>query len=311
MTTDVIKPRRLTPESTIGIVAPSEPINEHDFDAALAFLTTRGFRLCVGRHARERRGHLAGTDEQRASDIMSMFIDDTIDAIFCAAGGANSGRLLPLLDYKAIEAHPKILLGMSDPTALLCGIHARSRLVTFHGPVVQYNMQCPMPELTQRYFDGSLFTNEPVGAIRELGPSSVLRPGRTTGRLIGGNLTTLQQLLGTPYEPTWDGHILFWEDVCEQPHSLDAKLTHFRNAGVFERISGMIVGQLESCDEQDYDGMPPLRHIVLELTRDAGFPIIDDVPLGHTMDKITLPIGALAEIDTDGAYLSIIESGVI
>ncbi len=311
MITDIIKPRHLGNGATIGVVTPSEPINDKDFDRALAFLEQRGFSLRVGLHARARQGHLAGNDEERASDIMSMFLDKTVDAIFFAAGGANSGRLLPLLDFDAIKKNPKILLGMSDPTALLCAIHARTGMVTFHGPVVQYNMQGPMPALTQRYFDSALFTTEPVGSIRELGAINVLRPGKARGRLIGGNLTTLQQLLGTPYEPDWDAAVLFWEDVCEQPHALDAKLTHFRNAGVFDRIAGMVVGQLEECEERDYEDMPPLGEIILQLTKRANFPILAEVPLGHTSEKITLPVGALAEIDTGGACLSIVESGVI
>ena len=310
MTQLIIKPNPLAPGATIGIVTPSEPINPEDFDRALSYLKEQGFNLRVGPHARERRGHLAGSDEDRAADLMTMFRDNSVDAIFCAAGGANSGRMLPLLDYDVIKAHPKILLGMSDPTALLSGIHARTGLITFHGPVVQYNMKQAMTPFTERYFHDALFTSKPVGAICELGAGNILRPGKAQGRLLGGNLTTLQQLLGTPYEPDWDGAIMFWEDVCEQPHALDAKLTHFRNAGVFGRIAGMIVGILESCEEQDYANMPPLTDIVLELTNDTSFPILVEVPFGHTDDKITMPIGGRAEIDTTGAVLSILESGV-
>lgn len=310
MTHSVIKSKALAPGATIGIVTPSEPVKEDDFNRALAYLDALGFHLYLGSHARERRGHLAGTDEQRAADLMTMFCNDSVDAIFCAAGGANSSRLLPLLDYDLITKHPKIFLGMSDPTALLCGIHARTGLITFHGPVVQYNMQGPMPALTNRYFQRALFTDKPVGVVEELGSQNVLRPGKAQGQLIGGNLTTLQQLLGTPYEPCWDGAILFWEDVCEQPHALDAKLTHFRNAGVFQRIAGMIVGILESCDEHDYEHMPQLVDIILELTGDASFPVIIDVPFGHTDDKITMPIGAVAAIDTSTAVLTLLESGV-
>ena len=310
MTHTITKPKALAPGSTIGIVTPSEPVNEEDFNRALSHLEGLGFRLRVGPHARERRGHLAGNDEQRAADLMAMFQDDTVDAIFCAAGGANSGRLLPLLNYDAIRAHPKVLLGMSDPTALLCGIHARTGLITFHGPVVQYNMQGPMPAVTDHYFQRALFTNQPVGVVQELGNKNVLRPGKAQGRLIGGNLTTLQQLLGTPYEPHWDGAILFCEEVCELHKILDAKLTHLRNAGVFQRIAGMIVGVLESCDEHDYTNMPTLPDIILELTTGRTFPIIIDVPLGHTDDKITLPIGAMVAIDTNSSVLSLLESGV-
>jgi muramoyltetrapeptide carboxypeptidase len=137
-----------------------------------------------------------------------------------------------------------------------------------------------------------------------------LHNGKATGRLIGGNLTTLQQLIGTPYEPDWENHILFWEDVCEQPHVLDAKLTHFRNAGVFQKIAGMIVGVLEECVENDYLDMPPIEQIVLELT-EKRFPIIAGIPLGHTDNKLTLPIGINVLIDGAEGTLTMEEKGVI
>ena len=139
---------------------------------------------------------------------------------------------------------------------------------------------------------------------------NVLRPGKAKGRLIGGNLTTLQQLIGTPYEPCWDGAILFWEDVCEQPHVLDARLTHFRNAGVFDRLASMIVGNLEACDEHDYENMPPIEDIVLHLTKGHRFPILHHIDLGHTESKLTIPIGVEAEVNGDAGSLIIGESGV-
>lgn len=306
-----IKPRRLRENSTVGVVTPSEPVTPEMFERGLDYMRSLGLIPKLGAHVYDNNGHLAGTDADRASDIMTMFTDDAVDAIFCSAGGANSARLLPLMDYDAIKAHPKILIGLSDPTALLCGIHAKTGLATFHGPVVQYDMSWHCTPFTEKYFRPALFDARPVGVIPEVTEANVLRPGTASGKLIGGNLSTLQQLIGTPYEPDWEGAILFWEDVCEQPHALDAKLTHLRNTGVFDRLAGMIVGVLEECIESDYENVPPIREIVLELTEDARFPILHEVPLGHTKDKITLPIGANASIGASGAVFCLEESGVL
>ena len=305
-----IKPRHLRESSTVGVVTPSEPVTPEMFEQGLDYMCSLGLTPKLGAHVFDNKGHLAGTDADRASDIMTMFTDEAVDAIFCSAGGANSARLLPLLDYDAIKSHPKIFIGMSDPTALLCGIYAKTGLVTFHGPVVQYDMSWHCSPFTEKYFRPALFDARPGGIIPEVTEANILRLGTASGRLVGGNLSTLQQLIGTPYEPDWEGAILFWEDVCEQPHTLDAKLTHLRNAGVFDRLAGMIVGVLEECVESDYENVLPIREIVLELTEGARFPILHEVPLGHTKDKITLPIGANASIGASGTVLSIEESGV-
>lgn len=306
----LIKPKHLSRGDTIGIIVPSEPICETEFDAGVEFLRQEGFRVALGRYVRARDGHLAGSDEQRALDFNEFFADPSVRAVFCGAGGANSARLLPLIDYDTVRLNPKLLLGLSDPTALLCAVHRMTGLVTFHGPVVQYNFSKPMSSFTSKYFWRAICSDKPIGQIIEVNEHNILRHGATSGPLIGGNLTTLQQLIGTPYEPLWDGAILFWEDVAEQTHVLDAKLTHLRNAGIFEQLSGMIIGTLESCDEQDYDGVPAIEEIVLDLCSGYSFPILKNVDLGHTKDKMTIPIGVTASIDTDGVVFSIGEGGV-
>lgn len=296
---------------TIGIITPSAPINTEWFAEGIDFLQQSGFEIVVGDRARLQNGHLAGTDYQRAMDLNRMFADPTIHAVFCSNGGANSNRILHLIDYNLMIYNPKILLGLSDPTVLLAAIHAKTGLVTFHGPVVQFDMRWHYTPFTQKYMKKALQTTDPIGEITELSEVNILRKGKAQGRLIGGNLTSLQYLLGTPYEPNWQDCIFFWEDIFEEIHNLDAKLTHFKQAGVFDKIKGMVVGTLVECHEEEYPNCPPIEEIVLHLCHEYDFPILWDVNLGHTQNKLTLPLGVMAEINTTSPILQIIESGVV
>lgn len=305
----LIKPLMLKPGAHIGLVTPSEPVNLEWFNEGVTFLRDSGFKVSLGEHVLENNGHVAGTDVQRARDIHSMFSNPDIDAVFCSAGGANSNRLLDLLDYELIARNPKVFMGLSDPTCLLNTIHAKTGLVTFHGPVVQFDMRWHYTSFTEKHLQKALFTPEPIGVIEDLSAANVLRPGKAYGCLIGGNLSSLQTLLGTPYEPEWEEKLLFWEEIFEQPQTIDAKLTHFRQAGVFERISGMVIGALVECEPHDYPGTPPVQDIVLDICSQYDFPIIWAVNLGHTQDKLTIPLGVAGEIDTSIAIFSIVESG--
>lgn len=211
---------------------------------------------------------------------------------------------------RVIASNPKVIVGLSDPTVLLCAILTRCHLVTFHGPVVQFDMSWHYTPFTEEFMRKALFSSEPIGPIPGLGSANVLRPGTARGPLIGGNLTSLQLLLGTPFEPEWEGRILFWEDIFEQPHSLDAKLTHFQSAGVFDQIAGMVIGTLVECNEEEYPSCPPMQEIVLRLCHEYDFPILWAVNLVHTKDKITVPLGVPAEIDSSGSVFEILGSGV-
>lgn len=305
-----IKPKILKPGATIGVFTPSAPVDRENFEKGIDFLKQSGFKLKLGANALKVTGYLAGTDEERVSDLHSLFLDPAIDAIFCSSGGYNSNRLLDKIDYKLIAQNPKIFMGLSDPTSLLCAIYTKSGLITFHGPVVQFDMSWNYTSYTERYLEKALSMVDAIGYIVEVTGENVLKPGKASGRLVGGNLTSIQYLLGTPYEPDWRGALLFWEDVFEEPHVLDAKLVHLRSAGVFDQINGMVIGQLVGCEEEEFANTPSIEETVLDLCKDYNFPILYDVLLGHTKDKLTIPIGVEAEIDTQGMVLSIVESGV-
>lgn len=307
-TSNVIKPNALRKGDTIGIVALSEPVARSQIEDGANWLRNEGFVVKYSPHLFERNGHLAGTDNERASDLMAFFADTSVNAIICGAGGTSGARILSLLDYGVIAKNPKIICGMSDPTSVLNAIHAKTGLVTFHGPVVQYNLASKMPHVTENSFRREIFADTGMNNYSFEGIAR--NHGIASGQLVGGNLSTLQQLLGTPYEPDWSGRILFWEDVCEQPHSLDARLVHFRNAGVFDKIAGMIIGVLESCSEEDYEDMRPIEEIALELTG-CRFPVISGIPLGHTEEKLTLPIGVPVSINGDTGTITMGEKGIV
>lgn len=151
---------------------------------------------------------------------------------------------------------------------------------------------------------------EPIGAVEQVTSKNILRPGHARGRLVGGNLSSLQVLLGTSYEPEWAGRILFWEDIFEEPHNLDTKLMHMRTVGVFDKIAGMIVGTLVECEEREFDGVPSVAEIVLHHAKGYEFPILHEVNIGHTRDKLTIPLGVMASIDSTDMPLAILEAGV-
>lgn len=305
----LLKPARLREDSTIGIFTPSEPVDPELLDRGIASLHSMGFKVIEAPNTRNRKGHLAGSDIERATDLNTLFADKNVDAIFCSAGGANSARLLSLIDEEVVLRNPKIILGVSDPSSLLIGLYARTGLVTFHGPAVQYDFGKGLTQLTIKSFKATLIEGT-TGPLPGIDAVSILKEGRSSGRLIAGNLSTIVQLIGTPWEPNWNNAILCWEDVCEQPHALDARLTHLRNTGILEQLSGMIVGELVECEEQDYPGTATIEEILIDHLAGTNYPVLWGLPFGHTADKVTIPIGVKALIDTSGALIVLEETYV-
>ena len=241
-----------------------------------------------------------------------MFVDDEVDAIFCARGGYGAMRILPMLDYTAIGANPKVLLGYSDITALISAIDRHAGLVTFHGPIAtqQYT-----PYTYQSFQDTLLLHKRgiEVGAPPpfETGPGRAERKnrlqtivaGNAEGHLVGGNLSLISALMGTPYEPRFDQGILVLEDVDEAPYRVDRMLTQLRLAGVFERINGLVLGKFT-----DYTvGGPSLSmgRVFEDLCGDLSIPVLRGLMIGHVKDQAVLPMGAMAHLDSDAGTLRV------
>ncbi len=276
-------------------------------------LDRMGFLTKPGRHVMAHHGYLAGTDEQRAEDIMDMFIDPDVDAILALRGGWGCARMLPLLDYEAIRANPKALIGYSDITALLLAIYARSGLVTFHGPVGRSNWSIRTVEaFLDVLMRGERLQLDPVEAEdrqTRLDPIRPIRGGIAEGPLVGGNLSVVSALIGTPYLPDFAGHVVFFEEVSEQLYRVDRLLTQFILAGSFKDAAGIVFGQCARCTgDSGVDGMAwLLRDHLLSLRK----PTWTGAPIGHVSPVYTLPIGIPVITDSTIGMLRMLEPAVV
>ncbi|HEX8846714.1 MAG TPA: LD-carboxypeptidase [Pyrinomonadaceae bacterium] len=317
----LIRPRALRQGDQVGIITPSTPVTDPD-RLALAERTLKyfGLRMRMGKNVGRHSANYAASVEERLDDLHSMFRDKEISAIFALRGGYGAGQLLDRVDYDLIRRNPKIFLGYSDITALHLAIQRRSRLVTFHGPVVVSSF----PAYTQQHFRKALFETEPVGKVtnptesNELRPHHYLRairPGKATGTLVGGNLSLITATLGTPYEIETRGKILFIEDVGEEAYRIDRMLTHLRLAGKFDGVAGVIFGECDGCGPNDYKASfaspYSLGETVTNILGQLKVPVLSGLTIGHTADQLTLPLGVTATLDADNGTLEIKEAGVV
>jgi muramoyltetrapeptide carboxypeptidase len=314
-----IFPARLRAGDTVGLVAPaSAAFEQDDVDIARESLEALGLRVRVGRHVRDRHGSLGGRDADRAADIDACFADPDVRAIFPVRGGWGSARLLPLLDYDLIRRNPKILMGYSDITALLNGIHARTGLVTFHGPNAGGRWDAYSTDLVRRLlfeaqaleFGNPRLTSERNVLTQTEHRIRTIAPGRADGRLLGGNLTVLCTLLGSPWLPDFDGAILFLEDVGEDWYRIDRMLTALKLAGVLERIAGFVFGTCSECEPgKGFASLTP-EEIFADHVLPLGVPAWRGAMIGHGHGQWPLPVGARVTIDAGAGTVTMLEPAV-
>ena len=314
-----VRPGRLRPGDTVGLVNPAgalwEPVNA---DIAAESLAVLGFKTKRGPNLLARRGYFAGTDEQRAADLNAMFADPEVRAIHCVRGGWGCARVLPLLDWPMIAKNPKILLGYSDITALLLSLHARTGLVTFHGPVgaSQWN-PFNVGYLKRVLQEGEAVTFENLKEIDEDDLTVVenrvqtLYPGTARGRLLGGNLTVLTSLVGSGYLPDWDGCILFIEDVEEAPYRIDRMLTQLRLAGILQKARAVIWGHCTDCSPGESFGSLTVTEVLQDHIRPLKVPAWQGAMIGHIDRQFTLPVGAEVEVDATAGTVKMLEPAVL
>jgi muramoyltetrapeptide carboxypeptidase len=317
----LLRPHRLTPGQTVGVVAPSSPPNEPDrLRFALEVVESMGFRARAGAHLFDRDGYLAGADAARAADLNAMFADDAVDAIWCARGGYGASRLLPSLDYARMRANPKPLIGYSDITALHMALHTQAGLVSFHGPVAWKSLTpytlgelervlCK-PETPIRLGAPPAFEARP-GRVEWDNRVSTLVGGRAQGRLLGGNLCLMAHLVGTPYFPDLRGAILFLEDVGEAFYRVDRMLTQLWLSGALAGVAGVAFGKFtEGGPSSGFVQNRVLEDILAERCRALRVPAVAGLMIGHVDDNTTVPVGCLAELDADAGTLTLLEPGV-
>lgn len=294
----LIKPHALRPGDTIGIAAPASPFDQRAFEGGIAVLESMGYRVKIPENLFLRQGYLAGSDVERSSQLMQLFEDETVAAIFCVRGGFGSMKLLPLLDFETIRARPKILLGFSDVTVLLLAIYSRCGMVTFHGPLVT-----TLNRNSEKSCTGLV---EAVGSGRRLSlkPSQpvVLNPGKASGPLLGGNLTSLCHLMGTVYEPRFGGYLLFLEDRGEAPYRIDRMLSQLQLGGRLDEVSGVVLGSFQDCGS-----LEEVYAVFVEAFRNTHVPVLAGFDVGHAVDNLTVPIGIRAELNTEDMTLRFLE----
>ena len=270
-------------------------------------------------NARKRLGFLAGSDRQRAGDLMRMFTDPQVRAILCLRGGYGCSRLLPRLDFDVIRAHPKILVGYSDVTSLHCALLSQSDLVSFHGPMPVSDFIKPdLPEFTLQGFLRTLLEPAAPGSICQGGKGlnriSVLRGGRAVGPLVGGNLSLICATAGTRFLPSFKGCIVFFEDLSEPPYRFDRMLTHLLNAGLLQAAAGIAIGINRYCRDPKARKSAEYRQTLEDVFRERlgglGVPVVSGLPFGHIRRNATLPIGVRATLDGEAGDLRIDEPAV-
>jgi muramoyltetrapeptide carboxypeptidase len=311
MNEQLLVPKKLKKGDRLGLICPSEPVYFPErLEGGIKELESLGFECVLGKYANTHHKYMAGSDRERAEDLNLMFSDKSIDGIITITGGSSANRILPLIDYDIIKKNPKVFLGISDISVLLNSIFKKTNLVTFHGPYVLFGI-CEMSEYNKEYFKKAFMENQPIGEVHEYAPRDVLKEGKASGKLLGGNISSFRSIIGTEYEPDWNDAILFWEEYKTEPHNIDRMLMHLKLAGVFDKIKGMISGNLTMCEEKKYKEKSfDIKEIILDHCKDYGFPIMYNLDFGHNCQNATLPIGIRATIDTYKNKFSIDEACV-
>jgi muramoyltetrapeptide carboxypeptidase len=284
-----IKPARLKDGDRIGILAPAGPVLQAEIQPGLDFLESRGFQPVYASHLLDRKGYLAGEDEARVKDLHAMFRDKKIKAVLCARGGYGTLRILRNLDYPLFSRNPKVFVGYSDITALLFALFKKSGMITIHGPVLRDLVKGDGRNANLLM---TLITSEELITINFPSGTAVKR-GRAEGVVLGGNLSLICHLIGTPFLPSFKGRLLFLEERGEPLYRIDRMLTHLLLSGELEKCAGLMVGTFEGCEDP-----VSVVDLVRERCSALPMPIVAGFPVGHGFDNVPLPIGARAVLDT-------------
>lgn len=297
---DILKPPRIRAGAVIGVMAPASPVRREFVERGIAELSRLGFRIQLGAHLYERSRYTAGRWQDRRDDLVALWSDPEVEAVFCARGGYGSVELLSSLDPEMFRARPKVLLGASDITALHGFLNARAGMVSLHGPMVAQRIA------RGRYDVEGLLrliqSPEPAGTV-SASTAKRLHRGTGEGILWGGCLSIVTSLVGTPYLPRFRDAILFLEDTLVKPYQIDRMLMQLKLAGCLDSVRGLVFGEMVNCDQHPDQGYT-LEEMLSDWTADLAIPVLFGFPSGHTnADAMTLPLGIRARLDDEGLHL--------
>jgi muramoyltetrapeptide carboxypeptidase LdcA involved in peptidoglycan recycling len=329
----MILPKALKYGDTIGIYSPSSPVtytSPKRFERAKLYLEQKGFHMLEGSLTGQYDYYRSGSIKERADELNDLIRNPNVSCIMSTIGGLNSNSLLPYIDYETFQKNPKLMIGYSDTTALLLGIYAKTGIPTFYGPalVPSFGEFEPFVDCTYKYFADTLLTdqhlpyniNQPLfwsdefinweekTKEKDLRPNNWISVigGKATGRIIGGNLNTIQGIWGSPYMPLiQDGDILFIEDSSKDAATIERSFSSLKINGVFDKVSGIILGKHEQFDDCSTNRKP--YEILLEVLQNQKLPFLADFDCCHTHPMITLPIGIQVEMDATNKTIQIIE----
>jgi muramoyltetrapeptide carboxypeptidase len=308
-----LKPPALLKHDVVGIVSPASPITDSSkIERGVGYLESLGYRVSIGTHLNKSMGYLAGSDKERADDLHRMFSDRNVKAIVCLRGGYGTPRLLQFLDYKLIARNPKILVGFSDITALQLALWTKCRMITFHGPMLGVDLAGGIDPFTEEHFWRLLTsTRKPSALTLDQGDAKTLYRGVAEGRLLGGNLSLLVTLIGTPFMPDFRRAILFFEEVKEEPYRIDRMLMQLRNTNTLARVSGLLAGQFPDCVPADPSAPSrSIEDLLSEVAALCRMPFLANLPFGHRSRKLTLPIGLRVRLRAGARRLEFLEPSV-
>ncbi|HAT8814355.1 TPA: LD-carboxypeptidase [Legionella pneumophila subsp. pneumophila] len=285
----ILCPAPLQKGDIVGLISPSSPIMEQDIEAGVHLLKLNGFKVKYAKHMFASERFLAGKDSERANDVMDFFKDSEVKAIIATRGGQGSQRILPFLDYELIKRNPKQLFGFSDTTALQLGLFKNSGLVSYTG----FTLTIHLSTQVKKTLLSSLLGQEYI-----ISKGIKVHAGVSRGPLLGGNLTLMTNLMGTPYLPSFKESILLVE--------IDGMLSQLDLAGIFDEVSGVIFGTFEHCKSKNshqHDGT--VEDVINEWASKLKVPCIKEFPYGHGKQNCILPIGKVVTLDADNACVTI------
>ncbi len=311
----IIKPKKLEKGDVIGIIAPASPPKDYSkIDNGIKYLEGLGYRVELGKHIYSKRGYLAGEDSERLEDLHSMFENKNVKAIIAVRGGFGSTRILDKINYRLIQHNPKIFVGYSDICAIQMAFYTKCNLLTFAGPMLSVDFGDEIEPFTEEAFWRMVTSTKKIGRMNnpEGEKFFTLTKKRGGGKILGGNLSILSALAGTPYFPDFKNAVLLLEEIGEAPYRIDRMFTHLEHLGVMKKINGLILGRFVDCFESDSSKSSlSLNEVVADHFSNLKVPVFYNFKHGHIRENLTVPIGLNCKLNSSRYIIEIDENAVI
>jgi muramoyltetrapeptide carboxypeptidase len=309
---DLIKPKSVKPGDTVAFIAPAGPVTDEQLLNARQRIENLGFKVSYSDRILSRNGYLAGDDKSRLTEFHEAFEDHNNNLILCIRGGYGCSRIVDKIDFNLVKRNPKIFFGFSDITVLLNAIYQKTGLITFHGVVGNSGFS----EYTKKIFLDLISCQSPDYKIEPFNQESIgcITEGKASGRLIGGNLSIINSLVGTDYDLDFKDKLVFIEDIDEAPYRIDRMLTQLLLAGKLQKAAGIILGDFRGCDidltKEENINPITLNQVLRDRLGNLGIPVMTGFSFGHVSNQAVFPVGIMAELDTNQTYIRLLENAV-